>query len=210
MPPVDGMFRQVTDIAWDAASNAYISDGYVNSRIAKIDKDGNWLRFWVNPATSPASSTLRTASPSMRTTTFTSPIAATAASRSSTSMENSFANSPLTFRRSQRPPRHRQQAYRDHRHHGPGAPWAICITPPPNQVLYSSDGFPGRIYKLSLDGKVLGVFANPASSSAIRLGSRNRLPLRKRTLCRRSFELARPETRSRTNSLAADYQQRHR
>jgi hypothetical protein len=39
----------------------------------------------------------------------------------------------------------------------PGAPWAICITPPPNQVLYSADAFPGRIYKLSLDGKVLGV-----------------------------------------------------
>jgi len=40
----------------------------------------------------------------------------------------------------------------------PGAPWAICITPPPNQVLYSSDGYPGRVYKLSLSGKVLGVF----------------------------------------------------
>src|SRR5262245_30740547 len=38
----------------------------------------------------------------------------------------------------------------------PGAPWALCITPGPNQVLYSSDAFPGRIYKLSLDGKVLG------------------------------------------------------
>ena len=40
----------------------------------------------------------------------------------------------------------------------PGSPWAICITPPPHQVLFSADGFPGRIYKLSLDGKVLGVF----------------------------------------------------
>ena len=39
----------------------------------------------------------------------------------------------------------------------PGAPWAICITPGPNQVLYASDAFPGRIYKLTLDGKVLGV-----------------------------------------------------
>src|SRR5262249_50299952 len=39
----------------------------------------------------------------------------------------------------------------------PGAPWAICITPGPNQVLYSADAFPGRIYKLSLDGKLLGV-----------------------------------------------------
>jgi hypothetical protein len=40
----------------------------------------------------------------------------------------------------------------------PPAPWAIWITPPPNQVLFSSDGYPGRIYRLSLDGRVLGVF----------------------------------------------------
>ena len=39
----------------------------------------------------------------------------------------------------------------------PGAPWTVCITPGPHQVLYTSDAYPGRIYKLSLDGKVLGV-----------------------------------------------------
>src|SRR5439155_21026683 len=38
-----------------------------------------------------------------------------------------------------------------------GAPWAICITPAPRQVLYSADAYPGRVFKLSLDGKVLGV-----------------------------------------------------
>jgi len=38
----------------------------------------------------------------------------------------------------------------------PGAPWALCITPGPTQFLYVADAFPGRIYKLSLDGKVLG------------------------------------------------------
>jgi hypothetical protein len=38
-----------------------------------------------------------------------------------------------------------------------GAPWAICITPGPEQYLFAADAFPGRIYKLSLDGKVLGV-----------------------------------------------------
>ena len=38
-----------------------------------------------------------------------------------------------------------------------GAPWAMCITPAPNQFLYVSDAVPGRIYKLTLDGKVLGV-----------------------------------------------------
>ena len=39
----------------------------------------------------------------------------------------------------------------------PGAPWAICITPGANQILYASDAFPGRIYKMTLEGKVLGV-----------------------------------------------------
>ena len=39
----------------------------------------------------------------------------------------------------------------------PGAPWAICMSPPPNQVLYAADAFPGRIYKLTLDGKLLGM-----------------------------------------------------
>ena len=38
-----------------------------------------------------------------------------------------------------------------------GAPWTLCITPPPHQVLYASDAYPGRIYKMTLDGKVLGV-----------------------------------------------------
>src|SRR5437879_8922992 len=53
LPPVDGMFRQVTDIAWDAAGNAYIGDGYVNSRIAKVDKEGNWLKSWGEPGDQP-------------------------------------------------------------------------------------------------------------------------------------------------------------
>ncbi len=38
------MFRQVTDVAWDKYNNAYISDGYINSRVAKVDKDGKWLK----------------------------------------------------------------------------------------------------------------------------------------------------------------------
>ena len=60
LPAEDGQFRQVTDVAWDNAGNTYISDGYINSRVAKVDKDGNWLKSWGDPATSPASSTRRT------------------------------------------------------------------------------------------------------------------------------------------------------
>src|SRR6202795_1764309 len=53
LPPVDGMFRQVTDVAWDPAGNTYISDGYINSRVAKVAKDGNWLKSWGEPGDQP-------------------------------------------------------------------------------------------------------------------------------------------------------------
>ena len=59
------MFRQVTDMAWDAAGNTYISDGYINSRVAKVDKNGNWLKSWGEPGTSPVSSVCLTALRSM-------------------------------------------------------------------------------------------------------------------------------------------------
>src|SRR5260221_8613094 len=41
LPPDVGRFRQVTDATWDPAGNTYISDGYINSRVAKVNKDGN-------------------------------------------------------------------------------------------------------------------------------------------------------------------------
>src|ERR1700756_4933614 len=46
LPPVDGEFRQVTDMTWDSAGNTYISDGYINSRVAKVDKNGHWVKSW--------------------------------------------------------------------------------------------------------------------------------------------------------------------
>jgi len=36
-------------------------------------------------------------------------------------------------------------------------PWTICITNTPTQYLFTSDSEPGRIYKLTLDGKIVGV-----------------------------------------------------
>ena len=46
LPHVDQRFRQPTDVTWDAAGNIYISDGYVNSRVAKFDKNGDWVKSW--------------------------------------------------------------------------------------------------------------------------------------------------------------------
>src|SRR3974390_587332 len=53
LPPIDGEFRQVTDMTWDAAGDTFISDGYINSRIAKIDKDGKWVKSWGEPGAGP-------------------------------------------------------------------------------------------------------------------------------------------------------------
>jgi DNA-binding beta-propeller fold protein YncE len=161
LPPVDGMFRQVTDMAWDAAGNTYISDGYINSRIAKVDKDGNWIKSWGEPGSEPGQ--LNTPHS----------IAVDAEGRVYVADRGNrriqvFDGEGKVLRQividvpvnpSARPaigkkpdlPITGNQAM------APGAPWTVCITPPPNQVLYSSDGYPGRIYKLSLDGKVLGV-----------------------------------------------------
>src|SRR5260370_30348823 len=47
-PPVarTGVFNRPTDVAWDSAGDIFISDGYNNSRVVKIDKDGNWVKSW--------------------------------------------------------------------------------------------------------------------------------------------------------------------
>ena len=39
-----GTFNRETDIAWDPQGNMYISDGYGNSRVVKISKEGVWLK----------------------------------------------------------------------------------------------------------------------------------------------------------------------
>ena len=162
LPAIDGMFRQVTDVAWDAAGNTYISDGYINSRVAKVDKDGNWLKSWGQPGDQPGQ--------------FNTPhsIAVDAqghvyvADRGNRRIQ--VFDGDGTFIRQMtidvpvppdaRPAIGNKPGPDVTGTQAPGAPWAICITPGPNQVLYSSDAYPGRIYKLSLDGKVLGMLGS--------------------------------------------------
>ncbi|MCY3732573.1 MAG: hypothetical protein OXF98_14640, partial [Rhodospirillaceae bacterium] len=42
----DGFFGGPSDVAWDPDDNIFVSDGYLNSRIAKYDKYGNWIKSW--------------------------------------------------------------------------------------------------------------------------------------------------------------------
>src|ERR1035438_6224551 len=53
LPAVDGLFRQPTDVAWDSDGNIYITDGYINSRVAKYDKNAHWVKSWGEYGTGP-------------------------------------------------------------------------------------------------------------------------------------------------------------
>ena len=76
LPHVDGLFRQPTDVAWDSQGNIYITDGYVNSRVAKYDRNGDWVKSWGEQGhRRRVSSACRTRSRSIATTTSTSAIA---------------------------------------------------------------------------------------------------------------------------------------
>ncbi|HEY0725211.1 MAG TPA: hypothetical protein VGD41_14665, partial [Pyrinomonadaceae bacterium] len=40
------VFQRPTDVAWDAAGNIYVADGFGNSRIAKFDRTGKFVKSW--------------------------------------------------------------------------------------------------------------------------------------------------------------------
>lgn len=39
-----GTFNRQTDVAWDAEDNIFVADGYNNSRVVKLSRDGEWLK----------------------------------------------------------------------------------------------------------------------------------------------------------------------
>ncbi len=159
-PHVNGMFRQPTDITWDPQGNIFISDGYVNSRVAKFDANGDWVKSWGEKGSAPGQ--------------FDTPhsIAADAAGRiyvadrgnrriqvfnGDGAYQRSILATTVPMPADAKPAIGDPIPAESTGTQAPGAPWAICITPPPNQVLFMSDSYPGRIYKMSLDGTLLGV-----------------------------------------------------
>ncbi len=164
-PPVhvDGMFRQPTDVAWDSDDNIYISDGYTNSRIAKFDKRGNWVKSWGSRGSGGPHAD---ENPGMFSTPHNIGI----------DRQNNIYVADRGNRRIQVFDTdgkflrmiHLSVPYDKKRHPVLGnlaanppdetQPWTICITNGPTQYLYTSDQEPGRIYKLTLDGKIVGMF----------------------------------------------------
>jgi hypothetical protein len=156
--PVDGRFRQPTDVAWDTQGNTYISDGYVNSRVAKYDRNGDWVMSWGEPGTGPGQ--------------FRTPHAIAIDSHDNVYVGDRGNRRVQVFDTSgtylrewkvEVPPDYTTRAVngptpKPGDMEGVGAPNSLCITSGTNQVIFLGEStWPGRIFKLTLDGKVLGV-----------------------------------------------------
>jgi NHL repeat len=162
LPPVDGQFRQVTDVTWDPQGNTYISDGYINSRVGKIDPDGNWLTSFGEPGNGPGQlNTPHSIAADKDGNIF---VADRGNRRIQVFDGNGHLERIMTIDIAF-PPDTRPAIGNMPRPGGgggvnaAGAPWAICITPASAgspQYLFAADAYPGRIYKMTLDGKVLG------------------------------------------------------
>jgi sugar lactone lactonase YvrE len=157
--PVDGMFRQPTDVAWDSEGNIYISDGYINSRVAKYDRNGDWVKSWGEPGTNPGQFRLPHAiavdqqnnvyvgdRSNRRIQVFDT------GGRFKRMFSIDVPAAPGTRPVNGNTPTGAALA------NSIGAPNSICITPGPNQVMFVGEStFPGRMFKVTLEGKVLGV-----------------------------------------------------
>ena len=161
LAPIDGMFRQPTDVAWDSQGNIYITDGYINSRVAKFDKNGDWVKSWGTKGTGPSQ--------------FRTPHAIAIDKNDNVYVGDRANHRIQVFDTDGKflrmfsidiPPEPGTRSVYGNTPTGErltqviGAPNSLCITPGPNQVLFVGEStFPGRIFKVSLDGKVLGVIS---------------------------------------------------
>ena len=127
-----GTFNRPTDVTWDSQDNIYVSDGYNNSRVVKIMKDGTWGKAvgtrgsgmnqfnTVHGITSDAKNNIYVADRGNR--------------------RIQVYDTDLNFIKSIA---------------NVGAPWSMCVSPGPTQYLFSGDGN-GKLYKLDMNGNLVG------------------------------------------------------
>jgi DNA-binding beta-propeller fold protein YncE len=150
-PPAEKyLFGRPTDVAWDPQGNIFVSDGYVNNRVVKYDKNGRFLK---QAGSEKAGSDFGQLN-------LPHGIAVDAqgnvyvADRSNHRM--SVFDNNLAYKAT---------------YDNIGDSWTVCVSPGPHQYLFTSNSNPngnapgtwditGEIYKMELDGKILGRFGH--------------------------------------------------
>jgi DNA-binding beta-propeller fold protein YncE len=136
------VFQRPTDVAWDAAGNIYVADGYGNARVAKFDKHGKFIKSWGSKGTETGQfDTVHGIAIDAQGNVYVA---------DSGNKRIQVFDSDGTFK----------TQFLD-----AGTPAAICITPGAHPYLYSSNSNPpdnidvdGEIYKMELNGKIVGKF----------------------------------------------------
>ncbi len=137
------LFQRPTDVAWDAAGDIYVADGYgSNARVAKFDKNGKFIKSWGSKGTAQSQfNSVRGIALDAQGNVYVAD-----AGNNRIQVFDSDGNFKTQIANI-------------------GAPSAICITGGPHQYLYSSNSNPpddidtgGEIYKVELDGRIVGKF----------------------------------------------------
>jgi hypothetical protein len=153
-------FNRPTDIAWDSQGNMFVSDAYTNARIVKLDKTGRFIKTWGSKGSGEGQ--------------FEMPNSVAVDSQGNVYVADLGNKRIQVF---DNDGNFKQQIT------GVGAPWAVCISPGAHQYLYSSNSNPpdsmdnGEIYKMELDGKVIGRFGS-AGKLVKELGTVNEIDCR--------------------------------
>lgn len=144
------LFGRPTDVTWDAQGDIFVSDGYVNNRVVKYDKDGRFLAQVGSEKAGNGPDQLNL------------PHGISA---------DAQGNVYVADRSN-----HRLQVFDNNLHFKAsydniGDSWTTCVSPGPHQYLFTSNSNPngnapgtwettGEIYKMELDGTILGRFGH--------------------------------------------------
>src|SRR5262249_40591502 len=136
------VFNRPTDVAWDAAGNIFVADGIGNARVAKFNSKGVFVKSWGSKGTGQSM--------------FGSVNAIAVDAQGNVYVADGGKKRIQVF--------DNNGTFKT-QYANVGTPAALCITPGPNQILYSSNSNPpedfdagGEIYKMKLDGTILGKF----------------------------------------------------
>ena len=144
------LFCRPTDVAWDAQGDIFISDGYCNNRVMKYDKNGRFL--------AEAGSDKAGKEPGQ----FNLPHSIAADAQG-----NVYVGDRSNFRYQVLDNNLKPKAVLDN----VGVGWTVCVSQGPHQYLFASNSNPngnrpgswaitGEIYKMELDGTILGRFGH--------------------------------------------------